>query len=264
MIHLTITVSNTDELLNAEAYDAGALLRWESCATVDGSYAEGGTVALVSGTSLYEIWDTAGVAGTFYKTRISDAGGATFSPYSEPFQSAGVLPSLSPDQFRLFVPTSLTDEALILLLDAAMQTIVAHAGPWGEISERLHGNGPLLMLSKVPLSIASVVERVGWSDLTLDPDDYELIGQTLRRLNDGTNPGYYWRGRVTVTYTPLDDMAERQRVQMELVKLSITFTPGLASQSIGTWSESYQTSGKSYPEQRQDILASLGGGVGIL
>jgi hypothetical protein len=40
------------------------------------------------------------------------------------------------------------------------------------------------------------------------------------------------------------------------VRLDIAFNPGLASQSIGPWSESY-SSGKSYPEQRADILESI-------
>ena len=272
MIHLTITVSNTDELLNASAYGAGALLRWESCATVDGTYVEGGTVALVSGTSLYEVWHTAGVASTFYRTRISDGAGTSFSPYSEPFQSQGVLPSLSPDQFRLFVTTTLTDEALILLLDAAMEAIVTYAGPWGEISERYRPHGDLILLSRTPLSITSVIETAVGSvtGTTLAANDYVIRGQTLRRLSTGTNPSWGWgwtSGFVDVTYTPADDMAERQRVQMELAKLSINAASSgggiLASQTIGTWSETYQSrTGNTYQAQRQEILSSLGAGSG--
>jgi hypothetical protein len=84
MIHLRVTVLGTTELLDPSAYGAGALLRWESSPTEGGSYAEGGSVPLVAGQSLYDIWDAAGTPGVWYKTRVSDAAAATFSPYSDP------------------------------------------------------------------------------------------------------------------------------------------------------------------------------------
>jgi hypothetical protein len=93
---------------------------------------------------------------------------------------------------------------------------------------------------------------------TLAADDYELrsTGYTLRRLTGGTNPASFWRDRVRVTYTPLSDLALREVAQIELVKLDVAFNPTLAAQTIGSWSETYQQ-GKSYPDQRADILASL-------
>jgi hypothetical protein len=243
------------DLLDANAYGAGALLRWESSATVDGVYVEGGTIALVADVSLYDVWDPAGAVGTWYRTRISDAGGTTFSAYSSPFQTAEHGLYLSADQFRLLAPTSLADEALLILLDAAAEEIVRHAGPSGEITERLRGRGDALMLSRPCLSVTSIVEH----DVTLDPDDYELSStrQVLWRLTDGPNPRRWWGHHVRVTYLPVDDLAERQRAQAELVKLSIAFSPSLASQTIGTWSESYVTNPKPYAEQRSDILATL-------
>jgi hypothetical protein len=111
----------------------------------------------------------------------------------------------------------------------------------------------------------SVVEDAYRAPVTLVADDYELswTGQTLRRLNDGTTPRWYWYGRVKVTYTPVDDLAQRQRAQLALMRLDITTNPGLASQTIGTWSESYRTDIPA-SQQRVDILASLGvDGVGI-
>jgi hypothetical protein len=272
MIHLEVIVADTIDLLDAEAYGAGALLRWEWCATVDGvpvAYAEGGTEALVAGVSLYDIWHSAGAIGTWYKTRVSDSGGTSFSAYSAPFQTAEHGLYLSLDQCRAFpgMPTvaELSDESLLILLDAAAQAIVGYAGPAGETTERHHVNGDLILLSRPALSVSAVLEDMRGAATTLAADDYELSssGQTLYRLSDGTNPGYYWRGRVDVTYLPFDDTAERQRVQRELVMLDIAHQPGLASQSIGTWSESYSASGSS-AAARADILASLGSGVGIL
>jgi hypothetical protein len=84
MIHRQVTVENTAELLATQAYGAGALLRWESAALQAGPFTEGGTIALVSGQSVYDVWDAAGVEGvTCYQTRISNAGGTTFSAYSD-------------------------------------------------------------------------------------------------------------------------------------------------------------------------------------
>jgi hypothetical protein len=263
VIHLQVVVADTADLLATESYGAGALLRWESAAAVDGTYTEGGTIALVAGTSLYDVWDAAGVAGTtWYQTRVSDASGTTFSAYSTPFQSAEHDQYLSPDQFRAFEPAAnLSDEALLILLDAAAQDIVRAAGAGGVQSEHVHGHGELLPLSHPALSVTTVVER----DVTLDATDYAVSGTglMLRRLHSGTHPAHGWWGPVDVTYQPVDDTATRQRVQLELVKLAITFSPGLASQQIGTWSESYTTSGKTYDQQRAEILATLSDGVAI-
>jgi len=269
MIRLEVVVADTAILLAAEVYGAGALLRWESCATVDGVYVEGDTIALVADQSLYIIWDAAGVEDTtWYRTRISDSGvGTTFSAYSSPFQTAIHGLYLSVDQFRAFVETPLSDEALLILLDAAAQAIVREHGPAGETTERLRARGDLLMLSRPALSIATVIEDARWSALSLADDDYELSssGQTLYRLSDGTNPGWCWRGRVDVTYTPFDDTAERQRVQRALVMLDINYHSGLTSQQIGTWTETYAANSVfNYEIERAAILASLGGGGWIV
>lgn len=256
MIHLEVIVADTAHLLDPAAYGAGALLRWESGGAFAGPYVEGGTVALVADVSLYNIWDAAGVASTtWYRTRISDAGGTTFSAYSAPFQTSIHDIYLSADQFRALAPNSLTDEALLILLDAAQADIIRYAGPGGELTEYLHGGGHLLILSHPIVAITSIVE----DDLTLAADDYIITatGRGLRRMDNGTNPRWHWGRRATVTYTPQDDTASRQRVQAELVKLEFGFNPGLASQTIGTWSETYSSSPVPYATQRAQILASL-------
>lgn len=172
---------------------------------------------------------------------------------------------VDPDAFRLHVTTTLGDVALQTLLDAAAEAIAIYAGTYivssgadDEINEILtpRGIGPLLRLSRRAQTITTVIEGT----VTLAADDYEVrsSGHVLRRLIDGTNPSLYWRNRVYVTYVPLSDAALREVAQIELVKLDVAFNPALASQTIGSWSESY-TQGKSYPEQRAEILASLNG-----
>lgn len=164
------------------------------------------------------------------------------------------------DQFREHVTTTLGDEAIQRLLDAASEAIEMELGPYaadGTVDEIIttRGRGPLLRLSRRAESVQSVAEGTP-SLTTLAADDYEVRGQILRRLNDGTTPSSWWRGRVYVTYTPLSDLAMRDVAQLELVRLEIAFNPSLAMQVIGSWTEQY-VQGSSYTEQRSTILAAL-------
>jgi hypothetical protein len=171
---------------------------------------------------------------------------------------------LTVDGLRLHVTTDLDDIALGLLLDAAYEAIDAFAGTGSgsedypaSITERItSGPGDILMLSRPAASVTSVIEH----ETTLDADDYELIGdQMLRRLPDGTNPSTYWRRRQYVTYTPLSDENERDRVAIALVKLDLDNSPGQQSERLGDWSVT-QESTSQYEESRAAILASLSSG----
>jgi hypothetical protein len=160
-------------------------------------------------------------------------------------------------RLREFVTSSLSDAALQTYLDAAMAAIDDVLGPL-TATDRLSASGDLLRLSRAAESITTVVEDARWAVLTLADDDYELSdsGQVLYRLSSGTNPRWYWHGRVDVTYVRRDDPATRLRVAVALVDLELTQSTGLASQSIGTWSETYRTD-KEHVAQRAEILASL-------
>lgn len=259
MQRITILVADPSDVLDASSFGPGALVRWESAADVAGTYTEKGTVAVVSGTLEYVVWDQTGSGATWYRTRYSDATGHLVSDYSTPFQSRDAY--LSVDQFRAFNPApSSTNEDLQILLDGAAQAIVQAVGPVGAITERLRPHGDLLILSRPPQWISAVIEDVDRTAVTLDPSDYALEGQTLRRLGSGPNPRRDWRGRVAVTHTPLDDTAERQRVQRELVELELNSSPGLLSQRLDSWQEMYEGrggAGKTYAQTRADILASI-------
>lgn len=162
-------------------------------------------------------------------------------------------------RLREFVSTSLSDFSLQTLLNGAFLAIDDAIGPLEDVRESFAAvPGDLLMLSVRAESITSVVENARFQPLSLDATDYELSpsGRTLRRLMTGTHPIWNWWGRVTVTYRPFSNVAERIRVAVELIRLEISWHPGLASQSIGTWTESYQQ-GKPYAVQRAEILASL-------
>jgi hypothetical protein len=259
MQRITIFVPSPADVLNASSFGAGALVRWESASAVAGTYTEKGTEAVVSGTSEYVVWDLVGTSATWYRTRFSDAIGHLFSDYSAPFQGRDAYLSIA--QFRAFNPApNSTDEDLQILLNGAAEAIVQAVGPAGALTERVRPHGDLLMLARSPQWIASVVEDLERTAVTLDPSDYVLEGQTLRRLNSGPNPRHDWRGRTAVTYTPLDDLGERQRVQRELVELELNSAPGLLSMRLDSFQEMYEGrggSGKTYAQTRADILASL-------
>lgn len=260
MQKVIITVEHPDEVLEAEAFGAGAVIRLESSpgGVAPWVWTEIDTTAVLADTTSYGIWDPAGTSTTYYRTRYSDAGQTLFSEYSETFLAGTAGPLLTVDELRLHITSSLTDEALQLLLDAAYAAIEETAVPIGSVTELITpGYGDLVMLARKADSITSVIEGT----TTLAADDYELrsSGRVLRRLSTGTNAASYWLGRLDVTYAVPSDMAERKRVQLELVKLDLAFSPTLASQTIGTWKEDYATD-KPYADQRDEILASLSTG----
>ena len=268
-MQVTFVVADPAALLDPGSYDAGALLRVESASADTGPWTEFATTALDAGITLYAVWDAAGTVGTWYRRRFSDAGGTLFSAYSDAFQVDTVSPLLTVAELRLQISSALTDPALQLLLDAAAQAIIAEVGASEDVSEFIAAHGDLLLLSQPASAITSVIERSGWSDVALDATDYELraSGQTLRRLWTGINPSRRWRGRIDVPYSPLADEATRKVVQLELVKLELGSTAGvgvLASQRLGDWSESYQSSAPTYAQQRADILASLHGSAVLI
>jgi len=195
MIHREVTVENTAELLATPAYGAGSLLRWESSATIDGTYVEGGTIALVSGTSLYDIWDHAGVDGvTCYRTRVSDAGGATFSAYSTPFPPDGVPTTYAtPHDVLATFETEIVQPRKIarlasLLTTATSQVIEAcghrdyfehpatGTATWtvdGDGGDTLHIHEGLVSLSLLELSFNG-----GLTFVPVDASDYVLRGDS--------------------------------------------------------------------------------------
>ena len=127
MRHLEIEVANAAELLATEAYGAGALLRWESSAAEVGTYVEGGTEALVSGTTLYDVWDAAGTETTWYRTRVSDAAGTTFSAYSAPRSPVTSLVSIA--EVRALVNSRLGDVDLGAVIDREEAWLAGRVGP---------------------------------------------------------------------------------------------------------------------------------------
>jgi hypothetical protein len=169
--------------------------------------------------------------------------------------------TLSVEDLREHVSTTLGDDALQRLLDAAYETLDDYLGAIdGDYdatqTEFLRSSGDLLRLSRRAMAIDAVVEGT----TTLGDDDYRLSpsGSLLIRLGDGTNPRNCWYGRVEVRYIPLVDGAERDRVAIALVKLDLNHNPGSVQETIGSWSEQQSQGSESYATERSAILASYG------
>jgi hypothetical protein len=172
---------------------------------------------------------------------------------------------LTVEELRLRISTTLDDATLQSLLDAAETAIIGVIGAPDEVQEYLRASGDLIILSRSAAELTLVIEN----DVTLDEDDYELRsdGQTIRRLRTGPNPHSRWRGRIDLTYVPVDDVAERERVQAGLVELELNYTPGASSERIGDWQETIGGGGaqvQTYDQLRSSLLASLSGGLVML
>lgn len=172
--------------------------------------------------------------------------------------------TLTVDDLRGHVESSLGDDELGLLLDAAYESIDHAIGAGGSddypatITELLTTGGDLLMLSRPASAILSVTEGAATPTDLVD-DDYQLIGdQMVRRLRDGTNSATRWRGRVQVTYTAMPDESRRDAAAIALVKLDESHAPGVMSERLGDHAITYgQQGSKGYAEERAAILASL-------
>jgi hypothetical protein len=259
MRHLEIEVTNAAELLDTEAYGSGALLRWESSPAPLTAYTEGGTEALVSGTTLYDVWDAAGIATTWYRTRVSNAAGTTFSAYSAPLPPVTSLTSLA--EVRALVKSRLTDIDLQAVIDREEAWLTGKVGPLtGERTDTWTpglGDTPLYLSRRAPSVVLTDAGR------TLAASEFLFTPSTgmIRRIwtpDLADNPPWRqlylgWEGTVSATWTPSDE-ADVKRAVIELVRLS-TGETGFASETIGDYSYARATSAGAYAGPNRAGLA---------
>ena len=232
MIHLTITIQNTSDLLDSHAYGPGALGRWESAPANSGPYTEQGTFALMTGVSSYSIWDPAGLPTFWYRTRVSTAGwpgdSTTPSSYSEPFPGAASTknPYCTVEQvkqretgdtpvasgaFDATIGDAITE--IGDLIDREVRNLRGQGEGWSflpgaPVTRRYTGNGSNLLLIDDAVQVTSVAlldangNLIQTLTVNVDYLPYPLNGLPIigLQLTHGIWPSY--PGGVQVTLTP--------------------------------------------------------------
>lgn len=165
--------------------------------------------------------------------------------------------ALTVGELRKHVTTALEDEALQQLLDAAQEAIANRIGGVVAVTEFADGGYSTLILGHRAASITSITETVAGTDTVLATNDYRTSGYVLTRLDTGTNPRTTWAATETA-YVPVLDDAEQDRVAIALVRLDLNMNPGLQSEQIGDWTQTYiDNSAMNYGLEREALLATL-------
>ena len=208
---LRITVENASELLNAGAYDAGALVRVQWAATEAGTFADIAgtgatpTIPLVAGTRVYVGYDPAGTSSVWYRTRYENVGATRLSDWSAAFQvgaeTGAFLCSLYDAKQRLGIAYTDTseDENILGYIAQVSHRIESVTGRWF-VPRPLSGtttyvlDGPTNPLELwVPVGIRSIT-TLGYAT-TDQPDTggtYTTIGSAFYSLGSAIERSPSW------------------------------------------------------------------------
>lgn len=174
---------------------------------------------------------------------------------------------LTVEEFQSLHDSSLEEDALTILLYAAEQEIIRHAGDGETATALFDGGHRFLALGRPAAAVTSITETRWTTETTLATDDWLLhpSGYLIERLRTGTNAAWRWGGRVAVIYHPVDDLELRKVVQGDLIALAIAYNPGLTSETIGAWSETYGSNSVwNNLTERDAILSRLTEGPGMV
>jgi len=234
---LRIGVENPDELLNAGAYAAGALIQIQSAATEAGAFADisgGGstpTIPLVAGIFAYTGYDPAGASTTWYRTRYKNAGGTLTSDWTPAFQ-VGSISYCSLYDVRQDLEKAVTDltadELLLDYIAAATDYIRGYCGVdfidtgltyTFDGYDAIYGGRCLLVPRGVrSLSLVETAAITGAAFTTVASTDYFLRPTTQERT-----PGW------PATQLWLSDLAGITRFPRGLANVRLTGTFGFAT-----------------------------------
>lgn len=221
-----ITVENASEILNAGAYDAGAVIRLQTSATETGSFADVAgtgstpTLAVVSGTRAYTGYDPNGTSSSWYRTRYENAGATRLSDWTPAFQvgdeTAGQLCSLYDVQQVAGQSASGTDDELILeVIKQVSRGIENYCGRWfaprplsGTTTLRFHTDYgftlhiPRGIRSITTLNIATEDQpATGGTYTAATSTDYYIDPPASERTDPVNDPGLWvrlrWNGSST-------------------------------------------------------------------
>lgn len=140
---LKVPVESPDEILNAGAYGAGAVIRLQTSATEAGAFADVSgtgstpTIAIVTATNSYTGYDPNGIVSSWYRTRYENAGATRLSDWSAAFQvgdeTTGQLCSLYDACQRMFGTSTTTannTEMILEIIREVSDEIEDYVGAW--------------------------------------------------------------------------------------------------------------------------------------
>lgn len=226
-------------------FGAGAKLYWARDNTsATGSFGDAsGSVTLSPTTTQYEIIDTAGGVGHFYRTRVGNSGATLFDEWSEVFQAGAITSYATLDSLKeiLKMPDGSRDNLLSdLLLDATAaitreceRDFFRHPAVIGEEIRIFDGSGNaklrvdagIISLSKVELATGTgqdftelaATDWLYWPT-SLRPD----WSYTALRLSDSGSYSTWYRGYGNVRLTGVFGFAaiprDIQRATLDLAR----------------------------------------------
>ena len=190
---IRIVVEHPDELLNAAMYGAGAVIQLQTAATEAGAFSDVGTVAIVSGTTSYTTYHTAGTATSWYRTRYENVAETVVSAWSDAFLAVGFgYCSLLDVKQRLQRSADILDDELFAqYIEEATDFMRGYIGRdlidtgttyTFDGYDALHGGRCLLVPRGVrSLSLLETAATTGASFTTVTSTDYFLRPTTQER-----------------------------------------------------------------------------------
>ena len=148
--------------------------------------------------------------------------------------------------------SDISDVALQVFIDEAAADLVREIGAEGddertEVSEGWY-TASIYVSRKIKV-IDSIRERPFhgvYADV--EASDYDFRGRRIRRI---TGP---WEEQVSVTYTPVDEIPQRNAIVSRLVALAAAFSPYSSTNAGGV-----SKSTREYVEQKELVLADARG-----
>ena len=148
--------------------------------------------------------------------------------------------------------SDISDVALQVFIDEAIADLTREIGDEGddERTEILDGCSLFsIYASRRIASIDSIQERdYGEGYETVDPIDYDFRGRRIRRISGR------WEALVSVTYTPVAEIPQRNALVSRLVAVAAQFSPHSSSNTGGI-----TKSTREHTEQKELILADARG-----
>jgi hypothetical protein len=215
-------------------YSAGALARIQSATSESGVFANLTTTAIVADQYVYEVWDTAGSATTWYRWRPEKSDGSVTGDWSPAFQgleaaavarTSGAYASI--DDYLLTISTIPADTRRLAAIERALATtreeldaeIRRSAFRWPQTGTEtwiVHGNGTgYLHVHEGLVSVSLIEVRLSTNGTweSLDADDWWLEGELPGEVSVPSGESYFHiRLSDEATYTAFPHGEQRVRI----------------------------------------------------